>query len=272
MNPIRTIAVTSGKGGVGKTNVAANLAVAFRRLGERVLLFDADLGLSNVDVLLGLMTPYNISHVLNGNKHLSEIIVEGPQGIKVLPASSGIQELTQLNEFQRLKLLEEFDAFTGEIDTLIIDTGAGISSNVAFFCISAQTILIVVSPEPTSLTDSYALIKVLHTRYQEKEFKILVNSVRDAAEGLRVFKRLAVAADKYLHVSLDYLGYLVFDEAVPKAVMAQKSFVDCFPRAEVSRNLVAVAEKLKEGIVPDIRGSLQLFIGNLIGEERNVRH
>lgn len=271
MKPIRTIAVTSGKGGVGKTNVAANLAVAFRKLGEKVLIFDADLGLSNVDVLLGLVTPYNISHVLNGKKQLKEIIVEGPQGIQILPASSGIQEITHLNEFQRLRLLEEFDHFQGEVDTLIIDTGAGISPNVAFFCISAQTIVVVVSPEPTSLTDSYALIKVLFTRYQEKEFKILVNSVRDASEGMRVFKRLAVAAEKYLQVSLDYLGYLVRDEAVPKAVMAQKSFVDFFPQAEVSRNLLSVAEKLQEEAAADIRGSLQLFLGNLLGEGRHVR-
>ncbi|MEW6184286.1 MAG: MinD/ParA family protein [Thermodesulfobacteriota bacterium] len=271
MNAIRTITVTSGKGGVGKTNVAANLALALRRLGENVLIFDADLGLSNVDVLLGLATPYNIFHVLNGKKQLKDVIVEGPQGIKVLPASSGIQEITQLDEFQRLKLLEEFDAFQGEIDTMIIDTGAGISNNVAFFCISAQTIIVVVSPEPTSLTDSYALIKVLFTQYQEKEFKILVNSVRDSHEGLKVFKRLAVAADKYLQVSLDYLGCIVSDESIPKAVMAQKAFLEFYPDAQASRNILAIAEKLKENASDGVRGSLQLFLGNLIGEGKHVR-
>jgi flagellar biosynthesis protein FlhG len=167
--------------------------------------------------------------------------------------------------------LEEFDTFQGEIDTMIIDTGAGISSNVAFFCISAQTIIVVVSPEPTSLTDSYALIKVLFTRYQEKEFKILVNSVRDASEGLRVFKRLAVAAEKYLQVSLDYLGFIANDDSIQKAVMAQKSFLDFYPESEASRNIVAIAEKLKENSSDAIRGSLQLFLGNLIGEAKNVR-
>jgi flagellar biosynthesis protein FlhG len=271
MKPIRTIAITSGKGGVGKTNLAANLAIALQQSGERVLVFDADLGLSNVDVLLGLVTRYNIQHVLSGHKRLRDIIVEGPHGIKILPASSGVQEMTHLDEFQRLKVLEEFESYQGEIDTLIIDTGAGISSNVAFFCVAAQTIIVVLSPEPTALTDGYALIKVLFTKYQEKEFKVLINSAGSAAEALQVFKRLALAAERFLQVSLDYLGFIPKDEAVQKAVRMQKSFLDIYPESIASKNIVQIAEKIRGDAIHSLKGSLQLFLGNLIGEPSHVR-
>jgi flagellar biosynthesis protein FlhG len=271
MKPVRTIAITSGKGGVGKTNVAINLAIALNQLGDKVMLFDADLGLSNVDVLLGLVTRYNIEHVLGGQKGLKEVIVNGPHGIKILPASSGVQEITHLDEFQRLKVLEEFDSYQGEIDTLIIDTGAGISSNVAFFCVAAQTIIVVISPEPTSLTDGYALIKVLYTKYQEKDFKILVNSAANAAEALTIFKRISIAAETFLQVSLDYLGFVLKDEAVPKAVRAQKPFLDAYPESQASKNILTIAHKLNENSDGSIKGSLQLFLGNLLGDARDVR-
>jgi flagellar biosynthesis protein FlhG len=271
MRPIRTIAITSGKGGVGKTNVATNLAIALRMSGERVLIFDADLGLSNVDVLLGLVTKYNIQHVLSGQKRLRDIIVEGPHGIKILPASSGIQEMTHLDEFQRLKVLEEFESYQGEIDTMIIDTGAGISSNVAFFCVAAQNIVVVLSPEPTALTDGYALIKVLFTKYQEKEFKILVNSAIDASEALLVFKRLSVAAEKFLQVSLDYLGFIPRDEAIQKAVRAQRPFLEAYPESNASKSILMIADKLKGDSINSLKGNLQLFLGNMIGESPHVR-
>jgi flagellar biosynthesis protein FlhG len=226
---VKTIAVASGKGGVGKTTVVVNLAISMRKLGKQVLIVDADLGLSNIDVLLHLAPRHNIQHLLNGSMKLKDIVVEGPHGIQIIPASSGIQELTALDDFQRLKLLEEFDAYEDDIDVLLIDTAAGISENVAFFCNAAQEIIIVTSPEPTAITNTYALIKVLYTQYQERAFHVLVNSAKDAGEAFEVFREFP-AAEKFLSISLDYLGYLPFDESVHSAVRAQKAFVDMFPR------------------------------------------
>lgn len=261
---VMTIAVASGKGGVGKTNVVANLAIAFRRLGRRPMIFDADLGLSNIDVLLHLAPRYNIQHLLKGERSLKEIVVEGPEGILILPASSGVQELTTLNEFQRLRILEEFDSFDHIIDTLLIDTSAGISENVAFFCVAAQEIIIVTSPEPTAITDAYALIKVLSNRYQERDFDILVNSVRSEKEAVDVFKRLSVATEKFLNISINYLGFIPLDYSVQRAVREQKAFISAFPESLASKKIMEIANQLieterKKGI----KGGIQFFIGNL---------
>ncbi len=262
---VMTIAVASGKGGVGKTNVVANLAIAFKRLGRKPLVFDADLGLSNIDVLLQLAPRYNIQHLLKGEKSLKDIIVQGPEGILILPASSGVQELTALNEFQRLKLLEEFDAFDHDIDTLLIDTSAGISENVAFFCIAAQEIIVVTSPEPTAITDAYALIKVLSTRYQERDFNILVNSVRSEVEAINVFKSLSTATGRFLNISINYLGFIPLDYAVQKAVRAQKAFISAFPDCLASKQITEIASILVETERKNgLKGGLQFFIGNLV--------
>jgi flagellar biosynthesis protein FlhG len=262
-NFVKTIAVASGKGGVGKTNIAANLAIQMKRKGRRVMIMDADLGLSNIDILFQLTPRYNIHHVLSGEMDLKDIIVEGPFGIKILPASSGIQELTALDEFQRLKLLEGFDSETLDIDCLIIDTAAGISENVAFFCMAAQETVVVTSPEPTAITDAYALIKVLFTRYQEKEFRVLVNMTKSAEEAFEVFRRLSLVAEKFLNISLDYIGYIPFDPSVQKAVQAQRALVDLYPDSKASRHFEEMASKFSD---PEkgVKGSLQFFIGNLL--------
>ncbi len=268
---IKTITVTSGKGGVGKTNMVANLAIALRKLGKEVMILDADLGLSNIDVLLDLAPRYNIQHVLSGEKGLKDVIVEGPYGVKILPASSGVQEMTELDEFQRLRLLEEFDSYDGDIDVLLIDTGAGISTNVAFFCIASQEIIVVTSPEPTALTDAYALIKVLFTRYQEKDFRILVNSAKSSADAFEVFRRLSLAAERFLNISLDYLGYIPVDDSIQKAVRAQKAFIDIYPGSIASMSLLEIASKLNDDNRSRVKGTLQLFLGNLLKGERDVR-
>ncbi|MDA8387855.1 MAG: MinD/ParA family protein [Nitrospiraceae bacterium] len=260
---VKTLTVASGKGGVGKTNVAVNLAVAAHKLGKKVIILDADLGLSNIDVLLSLAPKWNIQHVLAGQKTFPEIMVEGPHGIKILPASSGVQELTRLDEFQRLKIMEEFDAYTGNFDLLIIDTAAGISENVAFFCVAAEETLVVTSPEPTALTDAYALIKVLFTRYQEREFSVIINSARGPKEAFDIFKRLMLVTERFLNVSLNYVGYIPVDGSVGKAVRAQKPFVDMFPGSEASWQISRIAEKIMES-KGKVKGSIQFFLGDLL--------
>ncbi len=243
--PVRAIAITSGKGGVGKTNITANLAIALAQQRQEVLVWDADLGLANIDVLLGLNVLYNISHLLNGDKRLDEIIIEGPSGIKIMPASSGIQEMAHLGEGQKMRLLSELDAYQSDLDFLLIDTGAGISGNVMYFNMAAQERIIVVTPEPTSITDAYALIKVMTTKYNVKKFSILVNLADSPREAKDVFMLLGAVADKYLtSISLDYLGYIPRDEYIPKAVLKQQAVLNMYPSADCSKFFKNLAKRI----------------------------
>ena len=262
---ISTIAVTSGKGGVGKTNIVANLAISLQRQGKKVLIFDADLGLSNIDILFGMAPRYNIHHLLKGERSLGEVIVKGPEGVMILPASSGVEELTSINEFERLRLLDEFDSFDEEIDVLLIDTSGGISSNVTFFCMAAQDIVVVITPEPTSLTDAYALIKLLYTRYQEREFKILVNCAGSSSEALEVFKRLHIVTERFLNIALDYLGFIPQDSAIPRAVRSQQTVVTFEPESISAQGFNELAFRVGNDSKTRLKGSIQFFLGNLFG-------
>ena len=234
--PVRVMAVGSGKGGVGKSNVVINLALAFDRMGLRVLVMDADLGLANIDILLGLTPKYNLSHVLNGQKKLDEVLVNGPGGVKILPASSGVQELTRLTDEQKLLFLELLDNLETDIDVLLIDTSAGISDTVLYFNLAAHERIIVITPEPTSLTDAYALIKVLYSRHGERHFRVLVNSAANESMGKAIFAKISKVADHFLDgLSLDYLGTIPHDISVPKAVMQQRPCLEAFPEAPASQ-------------------------------------
>lgn len=257
---IRVISVTSGKGGVGKSNVVSNLAIALSMLGKKVLIIDADLGLGNLDVLLGLSPVYNLNHVLNGEKALSEILIEGPAGIKIIPAGSGIQELTSLGQHEKLKLLDELDMLEEQFDIMIVDTEAGISENVTYFTVAAQEIVVVVTPEPTSITDVYALVKLLATRYSEHHFKVLVNMAKDSEDALEVFRKLANVAGRFLDISLDYLGCVVKDDKVVEAVKRQRAVSELFPDSEAAGCFTTLAKRVIENTRQTrLKGNIQFF-------------
>lgn len=240
----RVISMTSGKGGVGKTNIVANLGYALSRLGKQVLILDADLGLGNLDILLGLTPKYNFSHVISGEKKMQEITVKGPGDVMILPASSGIQELAHLTKKQALKIFTELDSLLLGFDLLLIDTAAGISSNVMHFNSIAQEIMVVVTPEPTSMTDSYALIKVLSKKYSVNEFKLLINMALNIQEAHDVFRQLKLVVDKFLDVSIECIGYISFDENVSKGVKFQKVVSERYPDTPASRCFESLAKKI----------------------------
>jgi flagellar biosynthesis protein FlhG len=258
-NPIRVISFTSGKGGVGKTHVVANLALALCRMRKRVLILDADLGLANMNVMLGLNPRYTIQNVLNGEKRIEEVIVTAPGGFKLLPAASGIQELTELGNYERLFLLNELDSIQDRFDMLLIDTAAGISSNVMYFNFAAMEKVVVVTNEPTSLTDAYALIKVLSNKYHQKRFKVLVNSANSASEANKIYRSLGLVADQFLgSPSLDYLGWIPYDEMVRAAIRKQKAVLQLYPNTPASKSFMVLARKLigkgeDQAVVGDLR-------------------
>ncbi len=242
---LRVLAVSSGKGGVGKTNIVANLACVFSKQGKKVLVVDADLGLNNIDILLGLSPKYHIGHVLSGEKNVQDIITDGPAGINLLPAGGGLQELTQLDDEKKVILMEELDQVSSGYDFLIFDTGAGISTNVTYFCSAAHEILLVATTEPTSLTDVYALIKTLHTKHAQKYFRIIINSVGSESEARLVFRNLAAVTDRFLpNVSIEYLGYVLHDPNVTKAVRQQKAFSQLYPHSKVTQCIHQLVQKI----------------------------
>ncbi len=258
------IAITSGKGGVGKTNLTANLAWQLRQLRRRVMILDADFGLANIDILYGLNPKHNVSHVLSGEKTLSDIILKGPAGVQVLPASSGVSAISDITEGQKVMLLQQMEELEASFDYLLIDTGAGIGGNVIYFSLAAQTILVVVTPEPTSMADAYALIKVLSKEYHQSEFTLMVNDVASEAEALDVFKHLTTVTDRFLNVSVNYLGFLPRDVRMREAVRAQRPFMEMFPKSAASAGIKKVAHQLIAMENDPMKSDLGLLWRNLL--------
>ncbi len=271
--PVRVIAVTSGKGGVGKSNVAVNLAVMLAQSGERVMVMDADMGLANIDVLLGLSPKMNLSHVINGECLLEDTIIEGPAGVKIVPASSGVASMSDLTPAENVGIIRSFSELTVPVDTLIIDTAAGLSDSVVSYTRAAREVIIVVCDEPASITDAYAMIKVLNRDYGMHRFHVLANQAHGIQQGRELYTKLARVSEKYLDVALNFLGTIPYDECLKKAVQKQKSVVETFPRSPSAMAFRQIAKKTQQWPVPqNMEGHLEFFIERLVNFSAQENH
>lgn len=260
-------AITSGKGGVGKTALSANLAYHLAGRGKKVLILDADLGLANVDIVFGLAPQYNMNHFFAGERTLAEVMVEGPRGIKILPAGSGQQSFIRLEGQQKMSLLDGLDTLEEHFDFVLIDTEAGISENVTYFNTAAQEIVVVTTPEPTAITDAYALMKLLATRYHEKRFNLVVNQISSEEEALNVYRKLTMVASRHLNVSIDYLGSVPVDREMVTAIRKQKVISEFLPESATAAAFAELAKRIcLEPAQGQSKGSLQFFWKKLLQE------
>jgi len=269
--PVQVIAVTGGKGGVGKSNIALNLCVAMAKLNKKMILFDADFGLANIDVLLGLGVKKNLFNVLQGECSLQDICLEGPAGITVIPAASGVQKMTALTLTEQASVIHAFSTLQGEVDAMIIDTAAGISNNVLNFVQCAEEIVIVVCHEATSITDAYAMIKLLNKNHKITRFRILVNMVQDNQEGQMVYHKLKNVALRFLDVNLFYFGYVPYDEYLKLAVRQHQPVVLEHPGAKSAVAFTQLALTLSKWPTATVHdGKLAFFFERLLKPEQSV--
>jgi flagellar biosynthesis protein FlhG len=260
------ISITSGKGGVGKTNIAANLAYCLAKNGKKTVLLDADLGLANIDVVLGLTPEYNLFHLFHEGIGLDKILTDTPYGFQILPASSGAGEMISLSTGQKLELLESMDSMEDSIDYMLVDTGAGINDNVLYFNLAAQERIVALTPEPTSLTDAYAVVKVMKQNHGVHHFKIVVNMASDKKNALEVFKRLYNACDHFLDgVSLELSGFIPRDAAVRDAVIRQRPLCDVSPASPAGKAMAELARKVQTWEAPvNLDGNIKFFWKKLL--------
>ena len=264
--PVRVVAVTSGKGGVGKTNVSVNLAMAMAQQGKDVLIMDADLGLANIDVLLGVQPTATLHDVLAGRACLEEVVVDGPAGLRIIPAASGVQEMAELSPAEHAGLVRAFSELSFNVDVLVVDTAAGIADSVVSFTRAAQDVIVVVCDEPASITDAYALIKLLNRDYGVFRFHILANMAGSAQEGRDAYDKIARVSDRFLDVALDYMGHVPRDEYLVKAVRRQRAVVEAYPRSRAATAFRNLADKIEKWPVPKAAGGhLEFFVERLLG-------
>nr|WP_241521030.1 MinD/ParA family protein [Kineobactrum sediminis] len=236
------ITVASGKGGVGKTNVSVNLAVALAMKGNKTWLFDADLGLANVDVLLGLSPQRTLAHVLEGDCDLNDIVLTGPEGVRIIPASSGVQRMAELSLTESSGLIHAFSELGTDVDVLIVDTAAGINQSVTMFAAAAHEVLVVVCNEPASITDAYALIKVLSREHGVQHVQVLANMVRSSVEGRELYQKIARVTDRYLDITVRYAGFVPHDEFLRRALQRQEPVITAYPACRATQAFKKLAE------------------------------
>jgi len=263
--PVKVIAVTGGKGGVGKTSISTNLAIALAKTNKNVVLFDADLGLANVDVMLGLHASKNLSQVISGECTLKDILIEGPQGIQIIPGASGTEKMVSLSKSEHAGLIKAFSSIANNTDVLIIDTAAGISDSVISFTQASHEIVIVVCDEPTSITDSYALMKILNRKHSIPRFRILANMVKDPDQGAHLYSKLRSVCEQYLEVTLDFVGSIPHDKMLSKAVQIQKPLVEAFPKSPAALAINKLSEVVdKWPLVNKSKGNIEFFLERLL--------
>lgn len=267
MRPIRVISVTSGKGGVGKTNIVANIAVMLQKAGHRVLVLDGDFGLANLNIVMGLEAGHTIYDVISGEKDINDIMLTGPHGVRLIPASSGIFRMTQLSIAEKTVFMERLEAAPVPFDVLLIDTGAGINSDVAYLNAAATEVIVVATPEPTSIADAYALMKVMSQDYRVKRFKLLVNMVDSPKEAMGVYNNILNVADRFLNVQIEYLGHVVDDRRLSQSVMQRKVLCEAAPDSPATRCLEMVAKTLLDTPArSELTGNVQFFWRTLLNE------
>lgn len=270
--PVQTIAIAGGKGGVGKSNVAINLAVAMGSSGHEVLLVDGDLELGNVDRLLNLRPRHNLKHVFSGTRQLEELVLAGPKGVSVIPSDSGALEMARLSQIEHAGLIGLFSELPTDADTLIVDVATGLSESVLSFCRAAREVIVVVVDEPTALQDAFATIRVLHEHCQVRRFRVVANKTDSSRHGLDLYASLTQMTDRHLDVLLDFCGSIPFDPQLKQAVCQQQAVVEAFPRSPAALAFRKLSGRVARWPQPQTPcGHIEFFVERLIQADASTR-